>query len=397
MIVALLLSVVVPAAAPDGAVSSRGLAELTTDGEVLLLPRHHKSAFDGWLYTHSAERCDAIEAGMLDVERWPRRFPNVASVKATHEGTADNPSVAYEMELTVTFSPTIYGRVTRTAPRTLRFNDGVTKAYSVYSLRDVDDGSCAVAYRVVEDPAQSSGWVAVMKGLDATAGDAGNYAAAISSARGFAKPETRRHLQRGRPGEDALEALAARGTVVVVDRRTGKLPRYTLRRRVDAPFTDVAWAIRNKKGYVEKTPVVKSANDHGKSASYTIAAFGGRVSVDTAVKDSVDGDGVIVVDESVVGGDLAAGAGGWTWTLRPVDGGADVELSINVDLVSGSRVLTTMAEADAIARESFMLHVALSWMGDLIPGKPLPQKPTTIARETPAEPTPTSTTTSPTP
>ncbi len=91
------------------------------------------------------------------------------------------------------------------------------------------------------------------------------------------------------------------------------------------------------------------------------------------------------------GGDAAPGSGGWTWTVTPVDGGADVELVINVDLVKGSRILTTMSDADPIARESFMLHIALSLMGDLIPGKSLSAKAQTLARESPAEPLPTST------
>lgn len=390
MLFAPLMLSLAAAGAPD--VSARGLAELTNNGEVLLLPRHHREAFDGWLFTHSTETCDAIEKGMLEVEKWPERFSNVASVKPERGGTAANPSVSYEMELNVTFSPTIYGRITRVAPRVMRFNDGVTKAYSVFTLADADDGSCALAYRIVEDPTQSSGWVAVMEGLEATAGDAGNYAAGISTTRGYARPETRKKLTRGRAGDDALATLAGRGTVVIVDRRTAKLPTYTLRRRVDAAFSDVAWAIRNKKGYPEKSGAMKKAVDGGKKATYTIGGFGGRVGVETDVKDTVDDNGVLVVDEAVSGGDLAAGAGGWRWTVIPVDGGVDVELVMNVDLVKGSRLLTTMSDADPIARESFMLHIALSLMGDLIPGKPLASRPQTIARETPAEPTPTSAT-----
>lgn len=379
MFAAALILTLLPAEAPG--LSAQGLAELTSNGEVLLLPRHHRSSFDGWIYTHSVESCAAIEAGMLDVENWPKRFPNVASVKPTRSGTAENPTIAYEMQLTVTFSPTILGSVTRVAPRTLRYADGVTKAYSVYNLKDADDGSCAVQYRIVEEPGKSSGWVAVMKGLEATAGDAGNYAAGISSARGFAKPEQRQRSLRSHAGDDAYTTLAGRGTVVVVDRR-GTLPTYSLRRRVEGTFSDVAWSIRNKKGYAEKSAAVKKASDRGTTATYTIGSFGGRVNVTTSVKDSVDDSGVVVIDETVTGGDLAAGSGGWRWTLTPVFGGVDVELVVNVDFVKGSRILTTMADADAIARESFMLHIALSLMGDLVPGKTLSLQPTTIARET---------------
>ncbi len=389
----LLFSALLPLAAPD--VSARGLIELTTDGEVLLLPRHHRQPFDAWLFTHSRESCAAIEAGMLDVENWPKRFPNVESVKAERSGTAENPVVSYELELTVALSPTIPGRVTREGPGRLRFNDGVTKAYSVYELTDAEGGSCAVRYRIVEEPGNSSSWVSIMKSLEATAGDAGNYAAGISSARGFAKPEQRKRIQRTRAGDDAMALLAGRGTVIIADRR-GKQPTYTLRRRVAAPLTDVVWSIRDKKSYVDKTPTVKRCTDGGQSAKYTIGAFGGRISFETVVKDSTDAAGVLVVEETVTGGDIDQGS--WRWTVVPVDGGADVELVMKVDLVAGSRVLSTMADTDPIARESFMLHVGLSWMADLVPGKSLPVQATNIARETPAAATPVKTeTATPTP
>ncbi len=361
-------------AAPD--VSARGLRELTTNGEVLLLPRHQRQPFDAWLYTHSRESCAAIAAGMIDVENYPQRFPNVESVTATRsEGT-----VSYAMELTVTLSPTIRGSVTQTGPRTLRYNDAETKAFSIYELSDDDDGSCAVRYQIVEEAGKSSGWVSIMKSLEKTAGDAGNYAAALSSARGFAKPELRPVVKRTRAADDALSILAGRGTVITVNRR-GPKPTYTLRRRITTPFSDVAWAIRNKKGYAEKTPVVKASSDGGKTASYTIGGFGGRVSFQTIVTDEVDANGTLTVDEAVSGGDLTADNGGWHWRVEPVDGGVDVELAFEADFVAGSRLLSTMAESDPIARESFMLHVALAFMSDLVGGKSLPQSATTIARE----------------
>ena len=381
MIAHLLFLAVAPVAAPD--VSARGLVELTSDGEVLFLPRHQRQPFDAWLYTHSQESCSAIAEGMIDVENYPKRFPNVESVTATR----DNGTVTYAMELTVTLSPTIRGSVTRTGPRTLRYNDAETKAYSVYELDDDADGTCAVRYKIVEEAGKSSGWVSIMKSLEGTAGDAGNYAAALSSARGFAKPEQRKRIERSRAADDALAVLAGRGTVITIDRR-GPKPTYTLRRRVTSSFSDVAWSIRNKKGYAEKTPVVKKSVDGGKTASYTIGGFGGRVSFKTAVTDVIDASGALTVNEAVTGGDINSGDGGWRWRVVPVEGGVDVELAFKADFVAGSRILSTMAESDPIARESFMLHVALAFMSDLVGGKSLPVSAPTIARETIAPMTP---------
>ena len=153
-------------------------------------------------------------------------------------------------------------------------------------------------------------------------------------------------------------------------------------------FSDVAWAIRNKKGYAEKTPVVKKSVDAGKTAGYTIGGFGGRVSFTTNVADDVDALGVLTVNETLSGGDLNASNGCWRWRVAPVEGGVDVELAFKADFVAGSRILSTMAESDPIARESFMLHVALAFMSDIVGGKSLAGSAPRIASETVAPLTP---------
>jgi hypothetical protein len=357
-------------------ITSRGLTELTDTGEVLLLPRHNRQPFDAWLFTRSASSCAEVEAAMLDVDSWSRRFDNIKASRASAR-TAD--SVSYELELTVVLSPTIHGRITKVGPGVLRFNDVETKAYSVYHLEAADDGTCLVRYRIVEERGKSSGWVAILKGLESRAGDAGNYAAALSSARGFSKPE-RAPKVRGSAAEAARVALAGQGTMIEID-RSAKHPSYTLRRRVRTPFDTVSWSIRNKKAYSERCVVVKHSEDRGRTASYTIGGFGGRVSVTTDVIEREEAGGVLIVDERVSGGDLKPGAGGWRWRLAPVEGGVDVELRFDVDLVAGSRVMSAMAATDPIARESFMLHVALQFMADLVGGESLPSTEPVIALE----------------
>lgn len=373
MIALLLLLAMLPAAAPE--VSARGLVELTTDGEVLFLPQHKRQPFEGWLYTHSQDSCAVIADAMVDVTHYPRLFPNVKSVTLISRVGA---TVTYEMELTVILSPTIHGSITRVGPRTLRYNDPDTKAYSVYDLSDDDDGTCAVRYQVVEEAGKSVGWVDIIKSLESTAGDAGNFAVAISSARGFSKPEARQQRVRTHHADEALALLAGKGTAISIDRRDPK-PTYTLRRRVKTPFSEVAWAIRNKKGYAEKMPSMKKAVDRGKSVAYTIGGFGGRVSFETAVSEEVDGSGVLTIHETVNGGDLSAKDGSWRWRVVPVSGGVDVELVFKADFVAGSRLLSAMAETDPVTRESFMLYVALSLMSDVVGGKSLPVTAPTLA------------------
>ncbi len=374
MFLSALLTSMALAAAPSP-LGSRGLMELADTGEVLLLPRHQRQPFDAWVFSRAGQRCAVVEAAMLDVDSWSKRFDNIEASRAK-ERTANG--VTYELDLKVMLAPTIYGRITKVGPGILRFNDLETKAYSVYNLEDADDGSCLIRYRIVEERGKSSGWVAIMKGLEKSAGDAGNFAAAISSARGFAKPEKNKRVT-GTAAEAARVSLAGQGTVIEID-RTAKHPSYTLRRRVALPFSDVAWAVRNKKGYVERTSVVKSAEDRGNTVAYTIGGFGGRVSFKMAVTETTDTSGVIVIEEKVTGGDLDPGAGSWRWRLAPVEGGVDVELVFAIDIVAGSRLMSAMADTDPIARESFMLHVALGFMADIVGGQSLPVTSPTIAR-----------------
>lgn len=341
-------------------------AELVDTGEVLLLPRHQVQPFNAWVLSRSAKPCSEIEANILNVETWPKQFDNVKSTKVTRR---EGDMLEYEMELTVAFSPTIRGRITHVGPNTVRFNDAVTKAYSVYNLVDAADGSCLIRYQIVEEKGKNSNWVGVLKSLESSSGDAGNFAAAVSSCRGFARPEKAPRV-KGSSAEAARRALAGQGTFIEIDRSTA-YPTYTFRHRIARPFSEVSWSVRHKKAYAEKTPVVKSSDDRGATAEYTIGGFGGRVSFATAVKET-SGEGTLVVDERVTGGDLKPGSGGWRWKLVQVEGGVDVELMFNLDFIAGSRVMSTMAATDPIARESFMLYVGLGFMSDIIGGQTLP-------------------------
>jgi len=373
--VALLVTLHGPAAAGP---PSRGLVEATGRGEVLFLPRHHVQPFVGWVYSRAATSCLAVESAMLDPERWPKIFENLKRARATRTGD----TVRYELDLTVAFSPTIHGVITRMEPGRLRFSDVETKAYSEYTLEDLPDGTCLSRYSVVEEQGRSSGWVGIIKGLEATAGDAGNFAAAISSSRGFSRPERAPRVTPGRAGEQLLDELAGRGTVVSID-RSGRRPVYVLRRRVAASFDEVTRALRDRATYARRTAVVRSSAGKGGGAEYAMGGFGGRVNFTTTVREAVDAAGVLSIEETPASGDLQVDDGGWRWRVNSVDGGAEVELRFGCDVIDGSLVLKTVANTDPIARESFMLHVALSLVGDLVPGRPLPLSPAVVASPPP--------------
>ena len=341
-------------------------AALADTGEVILIPRQQVQPFTGWIFSRSAKSCEVLEKNILDVRTWPTQFDNVKSTKVTKlEGDTEH----YEMTLTVAFSPTIKGSITRLGPGHVRFNDAVTRAYSVYTLVPAADGSCLVRYEIVEEKGKDSNWVSVLKSLESRSGDAGNLAAAISSCRGFARPEKAPRIKGD--VDNARAALAGQGTVVEID-RSGKWPTYTFRHRVKRPFADIAWAVRHKKAYAEKTTVVKKSEDQGNTAAYTMGGFGGRVSFTTNVTEQTLADGTVIIDERVSGGDIGKNDGGWRWKLVPVEGGVDIELLFTADIVAGSTVMRTMASTDPIARESFMLYIGLAFMSDLVGGPNLP-------------------------
>ncbi|HEY4222215.1 MAG TPA: SRPBCC family protein [Myxococcota bacterium] len=366
-----------PASSPERArlpadVPLSGLLDLSRQGEVALLPVHDQQPFNALIVTKSRESCEQVAHEMLDVETWPSRW----SIKSVTVDERTATSVRYRMQLDIALAPTIPGFIEHPSPDKVIFNDVQTGAKFIWTLGDVE-GGCAMRYSLLETPGKPSEFVAVMKALEGTIADAGNFAAGLSSARGFAHPETS-GATASASGLAAFAALAGHGTALRIWRQQKKFPVVIARRVIERPVDEVLWSVRDKKRYTDKIAVFKTVDDHGTNCHYKIGAFGGRVSFDTAVSESGDAhtDEGITLTEKVTGGDLKRG--GWTWHVKPVAGGTDVEITFDLDITEGSTVMSTLASADPVAKESMTIHMALALMGDLIGGKPLGER--TLAR-----------------
>lgn len=346
---------------------------LTAAGEVALLPEHDRQPFNAVIVTRAPEPCGEVARAMLDVESYPSRF----NVKRAYILEKSDAGVRYELELRVVFAPRVPGHVRRAAVDRVIFDDLETGAQFIYTLRDVD-GGCAVTYSLLETPGKASGWVAVVRALEKSAVDAANFAAGLSSTRGFAKPEQAHAAPLTPAGERAFSVLARHGTALRMLRQAGRFPVVVARRVVALPVEQVRAAIEDRAGYQNTINVVRHVRAQGDVVRYEMGAFGGQVAWHTTVSTTSDApDGALTIAERVGGGDLAAGAGGWTWHVRPVAGGTDVELAWDLDVSAGSAVLNALASTDAAARESLALHMALSLIGRVIGGRPL--GPTTLA------------------
>lgn len=351
---------------PDGLPLSR-LLPLTADGEVALLPEHDLQPFNAVLVTRSSESCETVARSMLDVENYPSRF----NVKRAHILEKSERAVRYELELGIIFAPRVPGHVSRTVRDKVIYDDLETGAQFIWTLQDLPRG-CAMTYSMLEANGKASGWVGVVRALEASAVDAANFAAGLSSARGFTRPEDGRVLAATVEEDRALGELARHGTALRVLRAQGRFPVVVTRRVIDRPAEEVRAALLDRSHYGDRVAVVRGVQDRGKSARWDVGAFGGRVRFDTASDSSWDADqGLFSLTERVTGGDIPAASGWWTWRVQRVPEGTDVQLTWSLDLTAGSAILDTMARTDPIARESLALHMALSLMGRVVGGTPV--------------------------
>lgn len=336
-----------------------GIMELTRQGEVGLLPRHNQQPFNALILTRSGGSCDAVAHKMMDVASWTKIW-NVKDVEIL-ESTPTR--VSYSVQLDMILSPRIPGIIERPRPDTVIFNDPETGAQFIWTLEDTE-GSCAMRYSLLEAPGQQSGWVAAINTLEQSAVDAANFGAGLSSARGFSLVGGATPMSAG--AESAFQALAAHGTAFRVVRSTKAI---VARRVVDRPVDEVLWALRDKRRWPDKVEVLAKVTDKGNTAAYTVSAFGGRVSWTTSVIETGDAHTAagLTLTELVTGGDLQRGK--WVWRVRPAPGGTDVELTWDMDISEGSAIMRALAHTDPIARESFSLHLALSFMGDVVGGR----------------------------
>jgi hypothetical protein len=155
------------------------------------------------------------------------------------------------------------------------------------------------------------------------------------------------------------------------------VPTYIARRRVPVSPAGILSRIKDKPAYAAQIDVVSAVQAKGDSTTWHLSSFGGKVAFRTRADVHRTPNGGIVVDEVVTGGDIDTGR--WTWTLTPVPGGTAVELSVDLDVTRGSRVLTTLANQDQLIRDSTGLQLVYEYMRMVAPEKALPVSDAVLA------------------
>lgn len=349
---------------------AQGLLDLTARGEVLFLPRHNASPFDGLIATRSSRSCSEIERTLMDVENYPKLWKPIKAVRVLRKTPK---RVEYEFDVDIVLSPTIKGIVEHPTPGVVVFHDIETNGRFWYQLRSAPSG-CQILYHLHQPKGHRSGFVKLITAIEKGAADSGELIGALTSLRGVVHVEDE---LKGAPSmtNEALRAwdeLASRGTVIRTIYEKGHHLRMVSKRRVDRPANEVLWAIRNRAKYSDRLDLVKKSNDRGRTVDYTFGYFGGRVSFTTQVNESgdVNGPNGLTIVEQITGGDVRDGH--WRWTVRAVEGGTEVELFLDMDLAKGSIIMRNFAKQDPAMAYALPTQISLTMMSALVGGRSLP-------------------------
>lgn len=353
-------------------VSLAGLLELSREGEVLFLPRLQASPFEAVIGTSSPKSCAEHEAALMDVDGYPRLWKDIKEVRVQKRAPK---RIEYEFDIDLVFSPTIKGVVEHPSAGVVTFNDVETSGRFTYELRSVA-GGCHILYHLYQPAGQKSGFVKLITTVEKGAADTGELIGALASLRGVASSPTGQKAALASSSESAERAwdqLAGAGTVLRLSPRPGDAAVVlTTKRRVSKNSDAVLWAIRDRKRYAKELDTVKKVKDRGRSVSWTFGYFGGRVKFDTAVTEEGDvaAPGGLVITERITSGDVDKGF--WRWRVREVAGGTEVELHMDMDLTPGSLIMRNFVAKEPIIALGLPTQLALTMMGELIGGAPLP-------------------------
>ncbi len=373
-------------AVPDG-LPVDGVLELTAAGEIFLLAEHNSDHFRALLLTQAPERCSAIEAAMMDVQSYPKRWKQMEEVVATPDGPN---RVRYSYELDMMFSPRLKGIVEHTKPGMVRYVSDEIDSDFTWLFDDRPAGKaerCHMVHRMVQPKGTRSDFVRLIEKLEGGCGDAAELAGALAASRGWAVPSQPRRTTPSLAATSAWEQLSGAGTAIHLINRPGN-KRMLVRagRRVKASPDAVLERIRDRtrypRGFTRGDTGVDFLDDveiEGRETEWEVEYFGGDVTFRTAAREqgSVHQRGGLRVTERVVAGDLKSGY--WTWTVRRVPGGSQVDLEIDIDVTEGSMVLRTLARQDPLIRRTNALQLALEYMRVVVAFKNQPTSPARIA------------------
>jgi hypothetical protein len=350
-----------------------GLQELLDDGEVVLVKEQAASSFRGLMLTRTQEPCRSLETRMMDVRGYPSIWKKIKKVEVIEQTERE---VHYAVYVDVFLSPRLEARIKNPEQGKVVYYNDVTPSIFTWNLEPRDE-NCMLFYEMYHPDGVRSDFVSLVNKLEPSINDAGEVAAALVSARGYATPEKKGQRVLRPRAAATFDELSGAGTALRVIRRDKNVPIYVARRRVPVTL-DVALArVRTKPAYATHIDVVSAVESKDKETTWHLSSFGGRVKFQTRFEERRLENGSVVVEESVIGGDIKSGQ--WTWTLTPVPGGTAIELSVDLDVTRGSRVLTTLANQDQLIRDSTGLQLVYEFMRLAAPEKALPLSDAVVA------------------
>ncbi len=349
------------------------LADMTRTGELLLLPEHQKSPFDAFLVTSTSRSCQDVEQIAMDVTGYPRHWPHMRDgVKVI----AREPNkIRYAFKLDIMFSPTIEGLVENPHSGRIIFWDSETGGKFIWDLRS-HANRCVMFYHMHQPLGKQSRFVKLVQHFENEVSDAAELAGGIASSRGYrAGKQTIGSVEAPPIRQETWTRLAGSGTVLRTERRKDRIMLIYAARRVKTSAPATIERIQNHASYSRNLDFLSSAIQAGKITKWRVDYFGGRVNfvTETSQHGDLTNSRTVRIKEKVIEGDLQEGE--WEWTIRPVQGGAEVELRLDLDLTRGSTILGALASQDPFLRNAAVVQVALKFMGQVVGGEKHPLPP----------------------
>jgi len=344
-----------------------GLAELLDDGEVVLVQDQAASSFKGLMVTRAPETCAIVEDRMLDVRGYPKLWnKRIKKVEVIERTETD---IHYALYLDVFLSPRLEARIKNPERGKVIYWSKDTPSLFTWNLEQ-HETSCVLFYEMYHPEGVRSDFVVLVNKLEPGINDAGEVAAALVSSRGYSSPEKPGKRDLGPRALATYDALSGASTALRVVRRGKELPLYVVRRRVPVPVDVVRARIRDKAAFEERIDFLHDVEQKDAATTWELRAFGGEVTFTTTASERRGDAGSFVIEETVTTGDIRRGR--WTWVLTPIAGGTAVELHVDLDVTSGSRVLKTLASQDQLIRDSTSLQLVYEFMRIAAPEKALP-------------------------
>lgn len=344
--------------------------ELTQFGEVVFLPERNRDPFSAVIFTHDNVQCSAVKHKMLDVAGYPKLWKHIEGETIIRKRTAKR--TRYALELDLPLAPDLEGLVEDAGRNKVVFHDVETGGSFHWALRDVGP-KCHMRYTLYQPPGKESPFVTLLRRMEDGVSDAAEVSAALATARGYASNTSRRtpSLISDR-AQHTMEVLAGRGIALRVLRNPNGNVAILGKRRVALSPEKVLQQIRNRYQAARNADFLDDVVAEDGGHEWAIRYFKGSVDFITHAKEAgaSDAPGGITLRESVTDGDIETGS--WTWRVRKVDGGTDVELLVDLDVTKGSYILSSLTRHDTTIRDAARFQMVLSFLSDHIGGKPLP-------------------------